>query len=127
MWRVIAVLMLVAGCSTMQPADQSAQVVRGATVLGSVGCAILAGELKPVELAQARVANAAALAVLSDAPSLTALRAAMEASPLPPRYALLAAILIQQVREQYGDALPVDSDGWRAASGFLSSCGLALG
>jgi len=125
----IVAVSLLAGCSAQQqPApNRDQQIVAGAQILGA-GCVVLAQELNAAELSEARVANAAALAVLSQpAPDLATLKAAFDASPLPPKYSLLVAILVQQLKVQYGDQLPADSVAVQAADAFLTTCQTALG
>jgi hypothetical protein len=124
-------LVLVSACATYQPGgdDPNEPWVRAAKGAGTLSCGVLVGDLNATELEQSRIATNAALEVLqSDSPSLTNLKAAMDASPVPDRYEHVSALLLQSLREDLGatDALPVDSVGWAAANSFLSACQRAL-
>lgn len=135
LWMVLVVVMFLAGCSTLSapkptdPADPAAQAVLGAADLGAIGCAILAGELDPAQLAQAQAASVAALAVLRDpVPTISDLSAALSAGGLDPRYTALTAVVVQRIKVRLGGAelLPVDSTGWAMGEAFLESCQGAL-
>lgn len=108
------------------PPDDPRQVqIQTFSVLGALSCAAIAGELKPDELAKAKVANGAARAVLSEPePSLLALTLALSQSGLPPRYVLLSSIAIQQLKVILGnsDVLPTDSTAWAMAVAYFDAC-----
>lgn len=134
---IVAVVLALAlsGCATLSapaptdPADPAAQAVLAAADLGAIGCAILAGELDPAQLAQAQAASVAALAVLRDpVPTISDLSAALSAANLDPRYTALTAVVVQRIKVRLGgaDLLPVDSTGWAMGVAFVENCQGAL-
>lgn len=142
MWKattVTIVALALAGCSTVsspKPApdaplnDPGVLAIQSAGDLGALGCAILAIELKPVEVEQARLATEAAQTVLRDPePNLAALSNAFAAADVPPRYAILSAVVIQRIKVRLGnvDVIPVDTVGYGMAESFVDACRLALG
>lgn len=114
----MAALLALSGCATLSapaptdPNDPNQLAVLSAGDLGAVGCAILAGELSPTELAQAQGATIAALTVLADpVPSVSDLSAAFALAGLEPRYAVLTGVVVQRIKVRLGDAdvIPTDS------------------
>lgn len=130
-----AALLALSGCATLSapaptdPNDPNQLAVLSAGDLGAVGCAILAGELSPTELAQAQGATIAALTVLADpVPSVSDLAAAFALAGLEPRYAALTGVVVQRVKVRLGgaDLIPTDSVAWAMAASFVSSCASSL-
>lgn len=137
MGLVVALLALItlAGCSTLSapaptdPADPAAQAVAAGGDLGAIGCAILAGELSPEQLAQAQAASVAAMAVLRDpVPTISDLSAAFASADMDPRYSALTAVVVQRIKVRLGgaDLLPTDSTAWAIAEAFVESCQASL-
>ena len=143
MWRrgnLIAGLVLVlSGCglfSAPKPTPDAAAndpgvlAIQSAGDLGALGCALIAIELMPAEVEQARLATEAAQSVLRDpAPSLGALSVAFSAAGAPPRYALLGAVVVQRVKVRLGgvDVIPINTIGYGMAEAFVDACRVALG
>ncbi len=137
-FRIIGVAMLAAlalsGCASMSspkpdpdtpPNDPRQVQIQTMQVLGALSCAALSGELKPDELAKAKHANDAVRAILLEPnPSLLALTLAISDTGLPPRYALLSSIAIQQLKVILGnsDVLPTDTTAWAMAVAYFDAC-----
>ncbi|MDX2166836.1 MAG: hypothetical protein SF182_07220 [Deltaproteobacteria bacterium] len=129
----LAALLAVAGCSTFNPnapaSDPNVLAVQSAGDLGALSCAVLVTQLDAEDVAKAKVATAAAQAVLTQPePSLSALSAALTAADLPPNYVMIGSLVVQRVRVRLGQAelIPVDSVGFNVATSFLDACAAAF-
>lgn len=140
MMVIISTLALaLSGCTTLSAPkpgpdaaanDPGVLAIQSAGDLGALGCALIAIELTPAEVEQARLAIMAAQSVLTDpAPSVTALATALAATDVPPRYAILSAIVIQRVKVRLAgaDLIPVDTVAYGIAESFVDACRMALG
>lgn len=132
---MVLVMLALAGCSTLSaprptdPADPNQVAVDSAGDVGALGCAMIAIEGKPDDVMKAQLAAAAAQSVLSDpAPSFAKLQAALEQG-MPPKYAGVAAVVLQRLKVRLGsaDLIPADTVAWAMAESFISSCKSALG
>lgn len=93
-----------------------------------LACALI-GLQAPDQVANAKIASAAARAILvSDAPSLSAIEAAVAAAGVPPQYRAITVVVIARVKVRLAgaDVLPKDSVGFRAVQAFVESCDAAL-
>ncbi len=107
------------------PNDPRQVQIQTMQVLGALSCAALAGELKPAELGKAKHANDAVRAILLEPnPSLLALTVAISETGLPPSYALLSSLAIQQLKVILGnsDVLPTDTTAWAMAVAYFDAC-----
>lgn len=129
------VALTMSGCATFgapkptDPTDPNQVAIDSAGDVGALGCALIVIEGAPDDVTHAQLAAAAAQTVLSDpAPSFTALRAALEKG-MPPKYAGIAAVVLQRLKVRLGDAdlIPADTVAWAMAESFVSACRSALG
>jgi len=128
---VIALVLAIAiaGCGAFKPAP-STGIDPIELYAGDAGlaCAVI-GIQAPKQLANAKIASAAARAILvSETPSISAIEAAVAAAGVPAKYqAITGAVLARiKVRLDGADVLPKDSVGFKAVRAFIESCDASL-
>lgn len=132
---VLIAALALAACSTMKipgtgGTNQDQIAIDLATGLGSVGCAAFAIQAKPAEVTMVKGAVGVASNVLhGTAPTVDAIRAALQQANLPPQYVALAAIVIQTATTQLNnaDVIPKDSVAYQVLTAFVGNCSVALG
>lgn len=129
MLGALLVVALIAGCGAFKPSPSSGidplELYAGDAGLA---CAVI-GIQAPKQLANAKIASAAARAILvSDTPSISAIEAAVAAAGVPVKYqAITVAVLARiKVRLDGADVLPKDGVGFKAVRAFIESCDAAL-